>query len=120
MNTFCVSLLLKIGKVIEGQDTLDNLYKGYGDMPPFGEGPDQSEIFRQGNAYVRSLYPKIDFLNTCSLIDLEPEEQEMHQDRSEFEPEDDDNEKVKEQGDVVNHFEAEAETEVSEQCLPPN
>lgn len=132
--------------MIEGQDTLDNLYKGYGDMPPFGEGPDQSQIFQQGNAYVRSLYPKIDFLNTCSLIDSEPEavEQEMHEEHSEFEPEDDDNGKPQEQGDVVNHDEvkkavpdiaesadkeeegsgdqaaAEEASEVSEQCLQPS
>ena len=99
------------GKVVEGQETLDNLYKGYGDMPPFGEGPDQSQIFQQGNAYIRSLYPKIDFLNTCSMVDAEPEaviDQEQQKDHAEFEPEDDDDSKrVQEQGDVVDHFAAE-------------
>ena len=94
-------LFPNVGKVIEGQETLDNLYKGYGDMPPFGEGPDQQQLHQQGNAYIRSLYPKIDFLNTCSLIDSEPEafidqQQQQQQDHSEFEPEDDDDKKASE------------------------
>ena len=62
------------GKVIVGQDTLDNLYKEYGDIPPFGEGPDQQEIFREGNAYVREFFPHIDFIQSCSMLeDIDPD-----------------------------------------------
>ena len=57
--------------MIEGQETLDNLYKGYGDMSPFGQGPDQSRIFEEGNQYVRRFFPKIDFLNTCYFVQAE-------------------------------------------------
>lgn len=32
------------GKVIAGGDTLDKLYKGYGDIPPFGNGPGKISI----------------------------------------------------------------------------
>jgi len=37
------------GKIIEGYDTLDKFYKGYGDMPPFGHGPDQQKLHNRGN-----------------------------------------------------------------------
>jgi hypothetical protein len=57
------------GQVIEGQSTLNALYKGYGDIPPFGNGPDQQEIHHQGNGYVRSLFPQTDFIHSCHLID---------------------------------------------------
>jgi hypothetical protein len=57
------------GQVIEGQSTLNALYKDYGDIPPFGSGPDQQEIHRQGNGYVRSLFPQTDFIHSCHLVD---------------------------------------------------
>lgn len=56
------------GVVVEGQSTLDNLYKEYGDIPPFGEGPDQQEIFKQGNGYVRQFYPEVDFIHSCAVV----------------------------------------------------
>jgi hypothetical protein len=81
-----------VGKVIEGQQTLDHLYKDYGDIPPFGDGPDQQQIYSQGNAYIRSQFPRVDFIKFCSLIELEPENiapvQIKEQDG--FIPEDDD------------------------------
>jgi cyclophilin family peptidyl-prolyl cis-trans isomerase len=39
------------GVVIEGQETLDNFYKEYGDIPPFGQGPDQQKIYNRGYYY---------------------------------------------------------------------
>jgi hypothetical protein len=35
------------GQVIEGHETIDKLYKGYGDIPPFGPGPDQGKLHNQ-------------------------------------------------------------------------
>ena len=61
---------LSVGTVIEGEATLRALYKGYGDIPPFGRGPDQQKIHNQGNAYVRRNFPKIDFIQTCELVFL--------------------------------------------------
>jgi hypothetical protein len=60
---------LYTGQVIEGQSTLDALYKGYGDIPPFGKGPDQQKIHNQGNAYVRKNFPETDFILSCHLLD---------------------------------------------------
>jgi hypothetical protein len=55
--------------VIEGQSTLDSLYKGYGDIPPFGHGPDQQKIHQEGNNYIRTNFPQIDFINSCVLLE---------------------------------------------------
>jgi peptidyl-prolyl cis-trans isomerase A (cyclophilin A) len=63
------------GVVVEGQSTLDSLYRGYGDIDPFGTGPDQQEIFRLGNQYIRDNFPKIDFLHTCEVVEEDFEEE---------------------------------------------
>lgn len=54
---------------MEGQATLDSLYKGYGDIPPFGNGVDQQKIHNRGNAYVRQDFPKTDFLTSCKVVE---------------------------------------------------
>jgi peptidyl-prolyl cis-trans isomerase A (cyclophilin A) len=56
------------GVVVEGGGTLKKLYKSYGDIPPFGNGPDQQEIHLQGNAYIRTLFPQTDFLIECAMV----------------------------------------------------
>lgn len=55
------------GVVVEGQKTLDDLYKGYGDIPPFGKGPNQQKIHNRGNAYIHEEFPQIDFLLSCAI-----------------------------------------------------
>lgn len=52
-----------------GEQVLKDLYKGYGDIPPFGTGPDQQLIHREGNAYIHRLYPKTDFIQSCRIVD---------------------------------------------------
>lgn len=47
------------------------MYKGYNDIPPFGNGPDQQELHRQGNAYIRKMFPKVDFIESCQIVDPE-------------------------------------------------
>ena len=66
-----ININILLGKVIDGQETLDALYKDYGDIPPFGKGPDQQKIHNRGNAYLREEFPNIDFLISCSLDDPE-------------------------------------------------
>ncbi len=43
-------------KVIEGQDIIESLYSKY------GEQPEQDKIQRRGNAYLKSDYPKLDYI----------------------------------------------------------
>jgi cyclophilin family peptidyl-prolyl cis-trans isomerase len=57
------------GKIIDGYSTLDKFYKGYGDIPPIGKGPDQQKIHNRGNAYIKIEFPKIDFITSCKVIE---------------------------------------------------
>ncbi len=57
-----------IGQVVEGMAVVDSLWKGYGDAPPRGTGPDQDRIFAEGNAYLTKEFPKLDYIKTARLI----------------------------------------------------
>lgn len=48
--------------------TLDGLYKGYGDIPPFGNGPDQQQLQIKGNSYIRDNFPNTDFIFYCNIV----------------------------------------------------
>lgn len=56
------------GKVVEGMDVVDNLYKGYGEGPPRGRGPNQGRIQMQGNSYLEADFPKLDYIKSASLV----------------------------------------------------
>jgi peptidyl-prolyl cis-trans isomerase A (cyclophilin A) len=51
-----------IGKVVDGMPVVESLYGSYGDMPPRGEGPDPSKIQQQGNDYLDTHFPRLDFI----------------------------------------------------------
>ncbi len=55
------------GKVISGMDVVDQLYSGYGDGPPRGEGPNQGRIQTQGNAYLAKDFPKLDYIKKATI-----------------------------------------------------
>jgi peptidyl-prolyl cis-trans isomerase A (cyclophilin A) len=57
-----------IGEVVEGMSVVDSLWKGYGDAPPRGSGPDQDRILREGNEYLTKEFPKLDYIKTARLI----------------------------------------------------
>jgi len=61
-----------IGFVSSGMETLDALYNGYGDSPPWGKGPDQHEIFREGNAYLSREFPLLDHIISCKVVNKLP------------------------------------------------
>lgn len=56
-------------RVIEGMDVVKSFYAGYGEMKPFGKGPDQGKIATQGNDYLRSEFPLLDYILSCTRID---------------------------------------------------
>ena len=56
-----------IGKVITGMDVVESLYSGYGEGPPNGEGPDPGKIASQGNAYLESQFPRLDFIKKAAI-----------------------------------------------------
>ena len=57
-----------IGKVTEGMDVVDKLYKGYGEGAPMGLGPDQGRVQFEGNAYLRAEFDKLDYIKHASVL----------------------------------------------------
>ena len=54
------------GKVVSGMDAVDNLYSGYGEMAPNG-APDAQQIEIQGNDYLLSRFPRLDFIKKATV-----------------------------------------------------
>jgi peptidyl-prolyl cis-trans isomerase A (cyclophilin A) len=57
-----------IGRVVEGMDVVDQLYSGYGEGAPRGNGPDQSMIVSQGNAYLTQSFPQLDYIEQARIV----------------------------------------------------
>ena len=81
----CLSILREVAPIAQinlgwigtNQDNTQIYHKGYGDIPPFGKGPDQQKIFNRGNNYIREEFPNVDFIKSCELeIHDEIEEEE--------------------------------------------
>ncbi|MDE2291691.1 MAG: peptidylprolyl isomerase [Elusimicrobia bacterium] len=51
----------------EGMKVIDSLYKGYGEGAPSGAGPDQGRIQREGNAYLKKDFPKLDYIKSAKI-----------------------------------------------------
>lgn len=51
-----------VGRVVKGMSVVDRLHTGYGEGSPMGRGPDQGRIQREGNAYLKSKFPKLDYI----------------------------------------------------------
>jgi len=60
-----------IGKLTaESLPILRKLYSGYGDMPPWGKGPDPSIYAKpgNGNSYLKAKFPKLSYFETCEVL----------------------------------------------------
>jgi peptidyl-prolyl cis-trans isomerase A (cyclophilin A) len=55
------------GKVVQGMEVVDSLHSGYGEGAPRGMGPDQGRAQGEGNVYLRSSFPRLDFVKTARL-----------------------------------------------------
>jgi peptidyl-prolyl cis-trans isomerase A (cyclophilin A) len=55
------------GKVTQGMEVVDSLYNGYGEGAPRGNGPQQDLIRAQGNAYLESKFPRLDYIKKASI-----------------------------------------------------
>jgi peptidyl-prolyl cis-trans isomerase A (cyclophilin A) len=58
-----------IGEVVEGMSVVDSLHAGYGEGAPRGRGPDQGRIQGEGNAYLESEFPDIDWIRRAALVE---------------------------------------------------
>jgi len=50
-------------------EVVDRLYSGYGDSPPRGEGPDQNLIETQGNVYLESKFPMLNYIKRARILE---------------------------------------------------
>ena len=55
------------GKVVDGMPVVLALYSSYGDMPPMGQGPDPARLQQQGNDYLASHFPRLDFIKKATV-----------------------------------------------------
>ncbi len=55
------------GRVVEGMEVVDSLYKGYGEGAPQGQGPAQNLIQTQGNRYLKARFPKLDYIKNATV-----------------------------------------------------
>ena len=60
-----------IGRVVEGMNVVDNLFGGYGESPPRGQGPNQERIQKEGNAYLKKEFPKLDYIKKATILSAE-------------------------------------------------
>ena len=56
-----------IGKVVDGMPVVLDLYSSYGDIPPRGQGPDPMRMEQQGNGYLESHFPRLDFIKKATV-----------------------------------------------------
>jgi peptidyl-prolyl cis-trans isomerase A (cyclophilin A) len=56
------------GKVVEGMEHVDQLYAGYGEGAPNGNGPAQQMITVRGNAYLLENFPKLDYIQRATVV----------------------------------------------------
>ena len=53
-------------------------WKAYGDMPPWGQGPNPQKIYPQdGYEYLQKEFPELDYIKTCVILDGAGVEEEL-------------------------------------------
>lgn len=55
------------GRVTEGMDVVGELYSGYGEGAPRGQGPSQGRIQSEGNSYLEGDFPQLDYVKTATI-----------------------------------------------------
>lgn len=55
------------GEVVEGMENVRSLHSDYGDMPPWGKGPQQGPIRNQGSKYIEENFPLLDKFVRCTV-----------------------------------------------------
>ncbi len=56
------------GRVVDGLDVMDALYDGYGESALGGiRAGKQDPLFTQGNAYLQTNFPKLDYIRTARV-----------------------------------------------------
>lgn len=58
-----------IGEIVDGMNVVTELYGGYGEAAPRGQGPAQDSIRLQGNAYLDRRFPRLDAIRTARITE---------------------------------------------------
>jgi cyclophilin family peptidyl-prolyl cis-trans isomerase len=67
-ETFDKEPFVPIGRVIEGMDVADALYADYGETSGGGiRAGKQDPLFKEGNKYLKTNYPKLDYIVKASI-----------------------------------------------------
>ena len=56
------------GQVVSGMKVVDSLYGGYGEGAPGGRGPNQARVQSDGNAYLASAFPNLDYVKKATIV----------------------------------------------------
>jgi peptidyl-prolyl cis-trans isomerase A (cyclophilin A) len=57
------------GKIVEGVETIDTLYSGYGELGPKGKGPDAGRAENEANEYIVPRFPQLDYIKRARLLE---------------------------------------------------
>lgn len=69
-NTHLDRQFAPFGQVVgSGMAVVDALYADYGDGAPHGPGPGQGRILYEGNKYLESEFPKLDYIKRATIVD---------------------------------------------------
>ena len=52
-------------------------FHSYGDMPPWGSGPDHQRIHQEGYGFLKDAYPDLDYFQGCRVVEKERPQQEL-------------------------------------------
>ena len=55
------------GQVVTGMDIVQKIYSGYGEGAPNGKGPNQGRLQLEGNKYLESDFPRLDYIKTITI-----------------------------------------------------
>jgi len=55
------------GQVISGMDVVDKLNPEYGEGAPRGRGPDQGRLQKEGNAYLKKDFSRMDYIRKATI-----------------------------------------------------
>jgi peptidyl-prolyl cis-trans isomerase A (cyclophilin A) len=53
---------------LQDVETLNKLYAGYGEGAPMGRGPDQGQVQRSGNSYLKARFPDLDYIKSAEIV----------------------------------------------------
>lgn len=59
------------GRVVSGMDVVNSLYGGYGEGAPHGKGPSQERIQKEGAAYLKPNFPRLDRILTAKVTTVQ-------------------------------------------------